>query len=73
VHEHDDAARIGIGERLEQHGIDNGEDSGVDSNAECESGERGESESGIVGEHAQRVLYVVPQIAHRAPRQRRLN
>ena len=27
---------------------------------------RGESKTGIVGEHAQRVLNVIPQIAHRA-------
>ena len=55
---------VGVGERLEQDGVDDGEDGGVGSDAEGERGDGSEGKAGIVGEHAQRMLDVVPEGAH---------
>ena len=55
---------VGVGERFEQDGVDDGEDGGIDADAERQRGHGSEGKSGVVGEHAQRMLDVVPEGAH---------
>ena len=62
--EHDDA--IGIGEvgRLEQNGVDDGEDGGVGADAKCERGDGGGGESATLPEHAEGVAEVLEECFH---------
>ena len=64
VHELDHAVGLGIGERLEQDGVDDGEDGGVGSDAEGEGGDGGDGEGRVRDEHAEGIFEVVPEIAH---------
>ena len=61
VHELDHAVGFGIGERLEQDGVDDGEDGGVGSDAEGESGDGGDGECRVGDEHAEGVAEVLPR------------
>ena len=64
VHELDHAVRFGIGERLEQDGVDDGEDGGVGSDAEGESGDGSYGERWTADEHAEGVAEVAEKVAH---------
>ena len=55
---------VGIGERLEQHGVDDGEDGGVGSDAEGQGGDGCDGEGWIREEHAEGVAEVMPEITH---------
>ena len=44
----DDAVGVRIGERLEQHGVDDGEDGGVGSDAEGQGGDGCEGEAWVL-------------------------
>ena len=55
---------IGVGERLEQHRVDDGEDGGVGSDAQGQRGDGGDGEAGVLEEHVQRMFDVVPEIGH---------
>ena len=61
----DDAVGVGIGERLEQDGVDDGEDGGVGSDAKGQGCDGCDGEAGIFEEAAQGVLEVMPQIGQR--------
>ena len=64
VKELDHAVGIGVGEGLEQNRVDYREDGGVGSDAQRQSGQGGEGKAGVLEEHLQRVLDIVPEIAH---------
>ena len=64
VHHLDDTVGVGIGEGLEEDGVDDGEDGGVGSDAERDGGDGGEGERRIGDEHAEGVAEVVAEIAH---------
>ena len=64
VHELHDALGLGIGERFQEDGVDDGEDSGVGSDAEGDSGDGGQGEGRARNEHAERVAEVLPEITH---------
>ena len=64
VHELDDAVGLGIGERLEQDGVDDGEDGGVGSDAEGESGDGRDGERRSGDERAEGVAQVAEKVAH---------
>ncbi len=64
VHELDHAVGFRIGERLEQDGVDNGEDGGVGSDAEGESGDGSYGERRTTDEHAEGVAEVAEKVAH---------
>ena len=58
---------LGIGERLEQDGVDNGKDRGVGSDAKGNGRDGGEGESRVRDERAQGVAEIVrksPTMAH---------
>ncbi len=59
-----DAIRVRVGERLQQDRIHNREDGSVGPDAKRQGGDSGDREAGILGEHAQRMLEVIPKIAH---------
>ncbi len=64
VHELDHAVGLGIGERLEQDGVDDGEDGGVGSDAEGEAAMAVRVKAGLRDEHAEGVAEVLPEITH---------
>jgi hypothetical protein len=64
VHELHDTVRLGIGERLKEDGVDDGEDSGVGSDAEGDGGDGGQGEGRACDEHAEGVAEVLPEINH---------
>ena len=64
VHELHDAVGLGIGERLEQDGVDDGKDGGVGSDAEGEGGDGGDGERRIGDQHAEGVAEVAEKVAH---------
>ena len=64
VIELDHAIGIGISERLQQNRVDHGKDGGVGSDAQRQGGNRGDGEAGVLEEHAQRVLNLLPQMTH---------
>lgn len=57
----DQPAGIGIGQRAEEHLIDDGEHGRVDADAEGQGENCGQGESGGLDELPQRVLNVVPE------------
>ena len=57
-------AGVGIGERVEQHAVDDGEERGVRADAEREGEHGGRREAGRLEQHANRVAQIVQQCAH---------
>ena len=64
VHHLHDAVGVGIAERLEENGVDHGEDGGVGSDAEGDGGDGGDGEGGTGEEGAEGVAKVLPEIIH---------
>ena len=64
VHELDHAVGVGIGEGLQQHGVDDGKDGGVGSAAEGERGDGGDGERRVGDEDAEGVAEVLPEVIH---------
>ena len=60
----DDAVGVRIGERLEEDGVDDGEDGGVGSDAEGQGGDGCDGEARVLEEAAQGVFEVMPQVGH---------
>jgi len=55
---------------LSSHCVDHGKDGGVGADAERQGGDRGDGEAGVLDEHVQRMLDVIPEISHWCPRLR---
>ncbi len=62
VQQLDQRLRIRIGERLEQHGVDDGEDGGVDADAYGDDHDRDSGEAGSLGERAEGEAKIAPQV-----------
>ena len=62
-HELEEAIGLRIGERPQQHGVDDGEDRGVRADADGEHGERGQRESRRPPQHAARVDGVACEVS----------
>jgi hypothetical protein len=66
VHELHNAVGLGVGEQLQEDGVDDGDDCGVGSDAEGDGGDGGQGEGRAPDEHAERVAEVLPEITHDA-------
>jgi len=58
----DHAIGVGVGERLQQHRVHDGEDGGVGSDAQRQGGNGGDGKAWILDEQLQRVPDVIPEI-----------
>ena len=65
VRNRDDPVGVAEGEGLEQHGVDDAEDRRVRPDPEREDDDRGGRESRALGQDAQPVSNVLPELCHR--------
>ncbi len=56
------AVWLGVGERLQQNCVYDGEDGGVRADAQGQRGDRRSREAGTAAQHAKRVTYVLQQV-----------
>src|SRR4029077_2893444 len=63
----DELLRIGIGQRIEEHAVDDGEDGGVGADAEGKSEDRDEGEPGILAQRARAVAQILEEFFEPEP------